>query len=182
MMRRLLITIGFALLWFLATAQSDHEPLYIVNGEVRSSVADIPERNIEKIETLPADDTTVAQYGEKANNGVVIITLCYDKAAVFPHAEEFSDYIASQVKWSDNHPTARFVMRFTVEADGSLTEGNILQSTDKQFAARVRRAFAAAPKWEAATKQQVAVASEHLLVVQLPKGKKLPREPYIIML
>ena len=54
--RRLLIVLWFALLWCSATAQSDHEPLYIVNGEVRSSVSDIPEKNIEKIETLPADE------------------------------------------------------------------------------------------------------------------------------
>ena len=70
----------------------------------------------------------------------------------------------------------------TVEADGTVTEGNILQSTDRRFAKRVRSAVAAAPAWRAATKRGVAVASEHLLAVQLPKGKKLPREPYIIML
>ena len=99
-MQRLLTILWFALLWSFATAQSDREPLYIVNGEVRSSVADIPEKNIEKIETLPADETTVMQYGDKANNGVVIITLCYDKAAQFPSTESFSEYIASQVKWS----------------------------------------------------------------------------------
>ena len=181
-MQRLLTILWFALLWSFATAQSDREPLYIVNGEVRSSVADIPEKNIENIETLPADETTVMQYGDKANNGVVILTLGYDKAAQFPSAESFSEYIASQVKWTESDPTARFVMRFTVNADGSLTEGNILQSTDKRFAKRVRAAVKAAPNWQAATKRGVAVESEHLLVIQLPKGKSLPREPYIIML
>jgi hypothetical protein len=181
-MKRLLTIIGFALLWHCATAQSDREPIYIVNGEVRSSVSDIPERNIEKIETLPADEKTIAQYGDKANNGVVIITLCYDKAATFPVAEDFSQYIASQVKWRENQPAARFVMRFTVEADGSISEGNVLQSTDKQFATRVRNAVKSAPRWNPATKRGQAVANEHLLIVQLPKGKQLPREPYIIML
>ena len=180
--RRLLIVLWFALLWCSATAQSDHEPLYIVNGEVRSSVSDIPEKNIEKIETLPADEQTVQQYGDKANNGVVIITLCYDKAAIFPFSTSFSEYISSQIKWTTNDPVARFVMRFTVNTDGTLTAGNILQSTDNRFAKRILSAFKQAPQWQAATKQGVAVESEHLLVVQLPKGKKLPREPYIIML
>ena len=180
--RRLLIMLWFALLWCSATAQSDHEPLYIVNGEVRSSVSDIPEKNIEKIETLPADEQTVQQYGDKANNGVVIITLCYDKAAIFPFSTTFSEYISSQIKWTANDPVARFVMRFTVNTDGTLTAGNILQSTDNRFAKRILSAFKQAPQWQAATKQGVAVESEHLLVVQLPKGKKLPREPYIIML
>ena len=124
--RRLLIVLWFALLWCSATAQSDHEPLYIVNGEVRSSVSDIPEKNIEKIETLPADEQTVQQYGDKANNGVVIITLCYDKAAIFPLSTTFSEYISSQIKWTTNDPVARFVMRFTVNTDGTLTAGNIL--------------------------------------------------------
>jgi hypothetical protein len=73
-------------------------------------------------------------------------------------------------------------MRFTIEADGTFTEGRVLQSTDKLFARRVLSAVKAAPKWSPATKQGTAVASEHLLIVQLPKGKKLAREPYIIML
>ena len=113
---------------------------------------------------------------------MVIITLCYDQAAVFTAADSFSEYIATKVKWTENDPAARFVMRFTVETDGTVTEGNILHSTDKRFAKRVRAAFSAAPQWRPATKRGVAVASEHLLVVQLPKGKPLPREPYIIML
>ena len=171
-----------ALLWCNATAQSNRNPLYIVNGVECSSVADIPEKNIEKIETLPADENTVAKYGEQANNGVVIITLCYDKAAQFNGGENFSDYIASNIKWGENDPVARFVMRFTVNTDGSMTRGNILQTTDKRFAKRILALFNAAPKWQPATKREKAVESEHLLVVQLPKGKKLPREPYIIML
>ena len=182
MARRLLFLTMYLLLWLPAAAETGRAPLYIVNGVVRTTVSDIPEKNIEKIETLPADESTIAKYGQKANNGVVLITLCYDQAAVFPEAENFSEYIATQVKWTDKDPTARFVMRFTVEADGTVTEGNILQSTDRRFAKRVRSAVAAAPAWRAATKRGVAVASEHLLAVQLPKGKKLPHEPYIIML
>ncbi len=181
-MRRLLFTISLALLYTFATAEHNQHPLYIVNGEVRSDVSDIPEKNIENIQTLPANEQTIAKYGEQANNGVVLVTLCYDVEAVFPLAESFSAYIASQVKWKDSDPAARFVMRFTIEADGTFTEGRVLQSTDKLFARRVLSAVKAAPKWNPATKQGTAVASEHLLIVQLPKGKKLAREPYIIML
>ena len=182
MARRLLFLTMYLLLWLPAAAETGRAPLYIVNGVVRTTVSDIPEKNIEKIETLPADEQTVQQYGDRANNGVVIITLCYDKAAEFSLATSFSEYISSQVKWTENDPAARFVMRFTVNTDGTLTAGNILQSTDKRFAKRVLSAFGQAPQWQAATKQGVAVESEHLLIVQLPKGKRLPREPYIIML
>lgn len=181
-MKRLLIIVSFALLYTFATAEQNNRPLYIVNGEVRSDVSDIAEKNIENIQTLPANEETVAKYGEQANNGVILITLCYDVAAAFPLDESFSNYVASQVKWKPSDPVARFVMRFTIEADGSLTEGNILQSTDKLFARRVLSVVRSAPKWSPATKQGTPVASEHLLIVQLPKGKKLPREPYIIML
>lgn len=181
-MRHLLLTISLALLYTFATAEHNITPLYIVNGEVRSDVSDIPEKNIEKIETLPANESTIAKYGEQANNGVILVTLCYDVAAQFPLGENFSAYIASQVKWKDSDPAARFVMRFTVNPDGSLTEGKVLQSTDKLFARRVLGAVKAAPKWQPATKAGVAVESEHLLIIQLPKGKRLPREPYIIML
>ena len=181
-MRHYLTIIVLSLLWLTAAAEDGRMPIYIVNGQIRSDVADIPEKNIEKIETLPADEQSVAKYGEQANNGVVIITLCYDIAAEFPLADNFSSYIASQTKWRESDPVARFVMRFTIEPDGSLTEGSVLQSTDRQFAKRVLSAVKTAPKWNPATKQGTPVASEHLLIVQLPKGKHLPREPYIIML
>ena len=130
--RLLFLTITI-LLWHSAAAESSREPLYIVNGTVWTTVSDIPEKNIEKIETLPADDATIAKYGQKANNGVVLITLCYDQAAVFPEAENFSEYIATQVKWTDKDPTARFVMRFTVEADGRL----LLTASGKKVAEKI---------------------------------------------
>ena len=113
---------------------------------------------------------------------MIIITLCYDVPAEFTHADNFSEYVASNVNWKETNPAARFVMRFTVNTDGTVSRGNILQSTDKVFARRVLAAFEEAPAWQPATKRGVAVESEHLLIVALPKGKKLPREPYIIML
>lgn len=181
-MRRGLTILLFSLLWLCAAAEDSRKPIYIVNGEVRASVSDIPEKNIEHIETLPANDSTIAKYGEQANNGVIIITLCYDVPAQFTYADNFSEYVASNVNWKETNPAARFVMRFIVNADGTVSRGNILQSTDKSFARRVLAAFEAAPAWQPATKRGVAVESEHLLIVQLPKGKKLPKEPYIIML
>lgn len=181
-MRRGLTILLLSLLWLCAAAEDSRRPVYIVNGQPRASVSDIPEKNIEHIETLPANESTIAQYGEQANNGVIIITLCYDVPAEFTHADNFSEYVASKVNWKQSNPAARFVMRFTVNADGTVTRGNVLQSTDKGFARRVLAAFEQAPAWQPATKRGVAVESEHLLIVALPKGKKLPKEPYIIML
>lgn len=167
---------------FIASAQQNSHPLYIVNGRVWQSVAHIPEENIEKIETLPVNEETIALYGEQANNGVVIITLCYDRAARFHEGEPFADYIASQVAWKANDPVARYVVRYTIEADGSLTLGDELESTDRVLRKRVIKAIENAPSWQPATKASVPVKSEYVLSIQLPKGKSMPREPYIILM
>ena len=166
----------------IASAQQDTHPLYIVNGRVWQSVAHIPEENIEKIETLSANEESVAKYGEQANNGVVIITLCYDRAARFHKGEPFADYIASQVKWKASDPVARYVVRYTIETDGSLTLGDELESTDRVLRKRVIKAITNAPSWQPATKAGVPVKSDYVLSIQLPKGKSMPRERYIVLM
>ena len=157
------------------------KPLYIVNGVEMESVKHIPEKNIEHIDHLPANEESVAKYGERANNGVIIVTLRYDKEAKFTGRKSLVDYVGERVKWPENYGVARFVARYTIEADGSFRLGTILQSTDHQFRKRVLKVLQSLPKWEPATKQGKAVESEYVLAVQLPKGKSLPREPYIII-
>ena len=49
MARRLLFLTMYLLLWLPAAAETGRAPLYIVNGVVRTTVSDIPEKNIEKI-------------------------------------------------------------------------------------------------------------------------------------
>ncbi len=146
------------------------------------SVKHIPEENIEHIETLPADEQTIARYGDKARNGVVIISLCYDREARFGNGRDFDDYIAEQVRWPAHYPVERIVMRYTVERDGSIRLGQTLQATSRRLYKRVVAAVKAAPKWSPATKSGEAVASEHVLRVQLPKGKPMPHERYIVIL
>ena len=58
-------------------------PLYIVNGVETEEIESIPPDDIENIESLPADEETIARYGEKAANGVILISLRYDKPAIF---------------------------------------------------------------------------------------------------
>ena len=157
------------------------KPLYIVNGVEMESVKHIPEKNIEHIDHLPANEESVAKYGERANNGVIIVTLCYDKEAKFTGGKSLVDYVGERVKWPENYGVARFVARYTIGADGSFRLGTILQSTDHQFRKRVLKVLQSLPKWEPATKQGKAVESEYVLAVQLPKGKSLPREPYIVI-
>ena len=163
-----------------ATAQTQN-PLYIVNGVEMESVKHIPEKNIEHIDHLAANEESVAKYGERANNGVIVVTLRYDKEAKFTGEKPLADYVGERVKWPENYGVARFVARYTIETDGSFRLGTILQSTDHQFRKRVLKVLQSLPKWEPATKQGKAVESEYVLAVQLPKGKQMPKEPYIVI-
>ena len=165
-----------------AQTPSEQSPLYIVNGVVRESVADIEEEDIELIETLPANEQNIERYGERARNGVVIISLCYDVEAVFTGGESFDDYIADHIKWPAHHSVERVTLRYTVESDGSITVGATLQATSRRLLNKVLSAIESAPKWQAATKAGKAVASQHVLCVQLPKGKPMPRERYVVIM
>ena len=141
----------------------------------------IEESNIEHIDHLEANEATVAKYGERANNGVIIVTLRYDKEAEFSGGKALADYIEERVKWDENWGVARFVARYTIGADGSFRLGNELESTDNQLRKRVLRVLQSLPAWQPATKQGKAVESEYVLSVQLPRGKEMPREPYIVI-
>ena len=124
------------------------KPLYIVNGVEMESVKHIPEKNIEHIDHLPANEESVAKYGERANNGVIIVTLRYDKEAKFTGGKSLVDYVGERVKWPENYGVARFVARYTIGADGTFRLGTILQSTDHQFRKRVLKVLQSLPKWK----------------------------------
>ena len=145
------------------------------------SVKHIPEENIEHIDHLEANEDTVAKYGEKANNGVIIVTLRYDKEAEFMGGKSLADYVSEQVKWPETYGVARFAARYIIAKDGSFKLGSILESTDGQLRKRVLKVLQTLPKWQPATKQGKAVESEYVLAVQLPRGKAMPKEPYIVI-
>lgn len=85
------------------------QPLYIVNGKETSEIRSIPPEDIENVEMLPADEETIARYGQRAAHGVMLITLRYDRPASFPADSAFGSYIARQVRWDESEPTARVV-------------------------------------------------------------------------
>ena len=177
----LILHFALCILHFVSATAQTQTPLYIVNGVEMESVRHIPEENIEHIDHLAADEATVAKYGERANNGVIIVALRYDKKAEFSGGKSLADYVEERVKWDENWGVARFVARYTISADGSFNLGDILQSTDNQLRKRVLRVLEDMPVWQPATKQGKAVESEYILSVQLPKGKAMPKEPYIVI-
>ena len=158
------------------------QPLYIVNGIERSDIRDIDPEVIEQMEELPADEFTIDRYGEKATNGVVLITLKYDTPARFTaDTVSFARFVARQIKWSDSDPTARVVLRYRIAEDGSLTILETLQSTDPRMKRRVEKVVEASPRWEPARKAGKAVATEGVLRLQLPEGKPLPRQLELVI-
>ena len=177
----LILHFAFCILHFVSATAQTQTPLYIVNGVEMESVKNIPEENIEHIDHLEANEATVAKYGERANNGVIIVTLRYDKEAKFLGDKPLTDYVSERVKWNENWGVARYVVRYTIGADGSFRLGTELESTDRQFRKRVLKVLQSLPKWQPATKQGRAVESEYVLRVQLPKGKAMPKELYIVI-
>lgn len=154
-------------------------PLYIVNGEPRDEIASIPSDEIERIEELPADEESIARYGEGAAGGVIIITLKYDSPARFGVGIPFADYIAGRVEWDDDDPVARVVLRYKVTAEGRVAVAEVLETTDARLRRRVLKAVAEAPCWTPALKNGAPVETEHILRIQLPAGRRMPGEPYI---
>ena len=168
-----------------AAAQSPREPLCIVNGHVVTSAElhDVQPDDIVSTEVLPADEHTVAQYGEQANYGVIIVSLRYDTPARFDaDTVSYSSHIARRVKWGETERTARYVARFTVGEDGSVSVDKDLESTDPRLRRKVLRAVAQSPHWQPATKEGHPVASSHVLRIQLPEGRPMPPERGIILL
>lgn len=163
-----------------AVAQSS--PIYIVNGREMSDIKHIPQSDIESIEPLEIDDWSIARYGSRASNGVIIITLKYDTRASFEGGQSFEKFIASRVKWAPNEPVARVVLRYSVGTDGKVSVGDIIESTDNRLRRKVLAAIAESPMWTPASRNGVPVESDHVLDIRLPEGKEMPEEPYIRIL
>ena len=116
-MKRYALTL-FALLGSALLPAAAQKPLYIVNGRETEEIASIPPEDIERVETLPADEETIARYGLRASNGVLLVTLRYDSPAVFPSDSTFGRYIARRVEWPDDEPAARVVLRYKITPEG----------------------------------------------------------------
>ena len=164
-------------LWLVCSAGTlaAQKPLYIVNGTPRDEIASIPPDEIESLEALPADEETIARYGDGAQGGVLLVTLRYDTPARFEADTSFARYIARRVKWADDEPAARVVVRYRITPAGDVEVDKVLESTDSRLKRRVLKALSKSPRWQPARKQGVAVASSGVLRLQLPEGKPMPR-------
>lgn len=180
---RIRILLLLALLWGApALAARQRPPLYLVNGEEWSAekAAGIEADDLESIDMLPADEETIARYGARAADGVIVIALKYDSPARFDaDSLGFDAYVARHVRWDDDEPAARVALRYDITAEGRAVVCKVLESTDNRLKRRVLKAVAEAPLWTPATKAGRPVASRGVLQVRLPAGKPMPGEPYI---
>jgi hypothetical protein len=159
-------------------------PIYIVNGEryCGDALRDISPADIAHADQLPIDEQTIAQYGDEASNGVILLELKYDTRARFlADSISFNHYVASRIQWDDTDPVARVAYRYQVATDGSVVLTEMLESTDARLRRKVLKVIANAPLWSPATKAGKPVVSEHVLLIQLPEGKPMPPERTIIL-
>jgi len=84
------------------------------------------------------------------------------------------------VKWGDDEPAARIVLRYTVTPEGDTVVAQELESTDSRLKRRVLKAVAEAPRWTPARKNGTPVESEGILHIQLPEGKLMPRQVELV--
>lgn len=188
-----IIILFFVALFIMSSAESavaqvftPRLPIYIVNGERmdEEQVRAIDPENIVSNELLPADETTIAKYGQDAANGVIIITLRYDTPARFEiEGEEtsFSNYIARRIKWDEMDPIAQVVMTLEVNPDGVVQEKELLESSDRRLLKRIRAELAEAPRWVSAKKDGKGITTEHILRITLPIGSKMPYERAVLI-
>lgn len=179
-MRRFVTLVALLLSTTIISAQ---RPMYVVGGKVVESLDNIPHENIERIDVLPADEESIAVWGSGASEGVIIVTLRYDTPATFSHegCNNFTDYLAHRVKWSDNNPAERVSLRLLIDAKGCAIVSEVLEATSMSYLKRVERAIKEAPMWCPATRDGVAVESIQLINLQLPRGKTIPVEPAVIV-
>lgn len=162
---------------------SAREPLYVVNGIIVQSIDAIPQEDIESIDILPANEETIAEWGEGALEGVILLRLVYDSPARFDVEgyDNYTSYLADSVQWSDKMPAARVSLRLTIDTEGRVTITEVLQSTSRQFLKRVAKAIDVSPRWTPAVREGRPVASIVLVNLLLPEGKNLPVEHAVIL-
>ena len=78
-------------------------------------------------------------------------------------------------------PAERASLRLCITADGAIEIVEVLDTTSRQFLKRVTKAIESAPRWQPAMRDGKAIESLQLVNIQLPLGKELPKDPYVII-
>lgn len=174
------------LLLFLAglfTVCSASAQLYIVNGEEYSAeqMRRIDPERVEHSEQIALNDSIMARFGERAADGVIVVTLKHDTEPQFSvDSLSFREWVEREVAWGDDEPAARVIYRYVVGTDGRARLTELIESTDNRLRQRVVRAVKRAPLWVPAEREGRAVEVEQVLRIELPKGKRMRDKYYLI--
>lgn len=172
-----------AIVFLLFVSVTASAQLYVVNGEEYSAeqMRRIDPERIERSELVPVNDSIIALYGERAADGVVVVTLKHDTEPRFAHDSlSFREWVEREVAWGNDEPAARVVYRYMVGTDGRAQLTELIESTDNRLRQRVVRAVKRAPSWTPAEREGQAVEVEQTLIIELPKGKRLRGKHYLI--
>lgn len=165
---------------FCATSSAQ---LYIVNGEEYSveQMRRIDPERVEHSEQIVLNDSIMARFGERAADGVIVVTLKHDTEPQFSvDSLSFREWIEREVAWGDDEPAARVIYRYMVGTDGRARLTELIESTDNRLRQRVVRAVKRAPSWTPAEREGRAVEVEQVLRIELPKGKRMRGKSYLI--
>ena len=138
-------TLTTLLALLMSTSLWAQQPLYVVNGRVVESIDGIPQSDIESINVLPADEETIAEWGLAASEGVIVVRLKFDTPATVAAEgyNNFTAYLAKQIKWEENMPAERASLRLNITEEGSIEVVEVLDTTSRQFLKRVTKAIGA---------------------------------------
>ncbi len=179
-MKRLIAIV--LLLFVSATASAQ---LYIVNGEeyTTEQMRRIDPERVEHSERIAVNDSIMARFGERAADGVIVVKLKHDTEPQFSvDSLSFRAWVEREVAWGDDEPAARVVYRYVVGVDGRARLTELIESTDNRLRQRVVRAVKRAPLWTPAEREGRAVEVEQVLIIELPKGKRLRGKNFLIQL
>jgi hypothetical protein len=112
--KRILLVFA-AVIAFCATASAQ---LYIVNGEEYSAeqMRRIDPERVEHSEQVAVNDSIMARYGERAADGVIVVTLKHDTEPQFSvDSLSFREWVEREVAWGDDEPAARVVYRYVLD-------------------------------------------------------------------
>ena len=114
---------------------------------------------------------------------MIIVTLKHDTEPQFSvDSLSFREWVEREVAWGNDEPAARVVYRYVVGTDGRAQLTELIESTDNRLRQRVVRAVKRAPLWAPAEREGRAVEVEQVLVIELPKGKRLRGKHFLIQL
>ncbi|MFR9649661.1 MAG: TonB-dependent receptor [Rikenellaceae bacterium] len=155
-------------------------PMYIVNGEPRESIDNIPHEQIASFQELEVDESLIAKYGLDASKGVIFVELKYDVPAQLSTGESLYRLLVNGVKWSVDEGVQSVSFRYKVSASGEFILGEFLNSTSARFKRRVISQLSKMPQWRPAQKRGEGVEWDGVVTLTLPEGMSVPIQKHLI--